>query len=106
MLKRIQKRRVCSVIAATLLVLGSTLPCAPLSGQSIAAPVTPTHASGAAAGPERQKAALADAERLLALATQLKTAVDKSRKDELSLQVIRNADEIEKLAKTAKGRIQ
>jgi hypothetical protein len=39
-----------------------------------------------------------DAGKLLALTTELKSDVDKSNKDELSLQVMRKAAEIEKLA--------
>lgn len=55
---------------------------------------------------DKQKAMQADMDRLLQLARQLKTEVDKSRKDELSIKVVRDADEIDKLARSARGRIR
>jgi type VI protein secretion system component VasF len=55
---------------------------------------------------DRQKKMLADADQLLAMAQQLKSAVDQARKDELSLQVIKQADQIEKLAKSVKDRMR
>ena len=55
---------------------------------------------------DRQKAMQADMDRLLQLARQLKAEVDQSRKDELSIKVIRDADEIDKLARSARGRIR
>ena len=55
---------------------------------------------------DRQKKMLADADQLLAMAQQLKTAVDQTRKDELSVDVIRQADQIEKLAKSVKDRMR
>ena len=55
---------------------------------------------------DKRKAMEADVNRLLGLAQQLKVEVDKSRKDELSLKVIRDADEIDKLARSARGRIR
>ncbi|HKF46994.1 MAG TPA: hypothetical protein VKB38_06510 [Terracidiphilus sp.] len=56
-------------------------------------------ASFEAANKERQRQIADDAARLLELATQLKAEVDKTGKDTLSLNVIRKADTIEKLAK-------
>ena len=55
---------------------------------------------------ERQKQLVADAQKLLSLANELKTDVDKSTKDTLSLDVIRKADEIEKLAHTVKEKMK
>jgi hypothetical protein len=55
---------------------------------------------------ERQKKLEADAAQLLAMAQTLKSKVDATKKDELSLQVIRQADEIEKLAKSVKDRMR
>jgi len=55
---------------------------------------------------DRQKLLVADTERLLSLATELKTEVDKSSKDTLSLDVIKKADEIEKLAHTVKEKMK
>jgi hypothetical protein len=55
---------------------------------------------------ERQKKLVADTEKLLALATELKTDVDKTNKNILSLDVIKKADEIEKLAHSVKERMK
>ncbi len=55
---------------------------------------------------DRQKRLVADTEKLLALATDLKTQVDKSTKDTLSVDVIKKADEIEKLAHSVKERMK
>ena len=55
---------------------------------------------------DRQKKLVADTEKLLALATELKTDVAKSTKDTLSLDVVRKADEIEKLAHNVKERMK
>jgi hypothetical protein len=51
---------------------------------------------------DRQKKLVADTARLLELATELKAEVDKSNKDTLSLDVVRKADAIEKLAHSVK----
>jgi hypothetical protein len=55
---------------------------------------------------ERQKQLVDDTQRLLSLANELKADVDKSTKDTLSLDVIRKADEIEKLAHNVKDRMK
>jgi hypothetical protein len=55
---------------------------------------------------DRQKQLVLDTEKLLALANELKTDVDKSTKDTLSLDVIRKADEIEKLAHNVKEKMK
>jgi hypothetical protein len=55
---------------------------------------------------DRQKRLVADTEKLLTLATDLKAQVDKSTKDTLSLDVIKKADEIEKLAHSVKERMK
>jgi hypothetical protein len=55
---------------------------------------------------DRQKQLVLDTQRLLALANELKADVDKSSKDTLSLDVIRKADEIEKLAHTVKEKMK
>ena len=51
-----------------------------------------------AANVERKKQLEDDSARLVALATELKSEVDKTNKDTLSLNVIRKATEVEKLA--------
>jgi hypothetical protein len=55
---------------------------------------------------ERQKKLVEDTTKLLALANELKAAVDKSDKNTLSLDVVRKADEIEKLAHSVKERMK
>lgn len=55
---------------------------------------------------DRQKRLVADTDKLLALATDLKEQVDKSTKDTLSVDVIKKADEIEKLAHSVKERMK
>jgi hypothetical protein len=55
---------------------------------------------------DRQKQLIADTQKLLSLANELKADVDKSSKDTLSLDVVRKADEIEKLAHNVKERMK
>ena len=55
---------------------------------------------------DRRKHLLADTARLVALTSELKEEVDKSTKDELSLDVVRKAAEIEKLAHDVKERMK
>jgi hypothetical protein len=55
---------------------------------------------------DRQKRLVADTDKLLTLATDLKEQVDKSTKDTLSVDVIKKADEIEKLAHNVKERMK
>jgi hypothetical protein len=59
-----------------------------------------------AANTERKKQIADDAARLLQLATELKAAVDKTDKDTLSVNVIRKAETIEKLAKGVKEKMK
>ena len=55
---------------------------------------------------ERQKQLVADAQKLVALANQLQDDVSKSNKDMLSLDVVRKAEEIDKLARTVRDRMR
>ncbi|WP_263385371.1 hypothetical protein [Granulicella arctica] len=55
---------------------------------------------------ERQKKLIADTDRLLALANELKMDMDKTTKDAMSIQVIKKAEEIEKLARNVKERMK
>lgn len=55
---------------------------------------------------QRQAALQKDTDRLLELATELKKNVDKSNEHTLSLDVIKKADEIEKLAKQVKDKMK
>jgi hypothetical protein len=60
----------------------------------------------AAANLERKKQIVDDSGKLLKLAADLKTEIDKTNKDMLSLDVIRKADEIERLAKGVKEKMK
>jgi hypothetical protein len=55
---------------------------------------------------DRQKQLVRDTDKLLNLAKQLKEQVDKSDKDTLSIDVVKKAAEIEKLAKSVKDRMR
>lgn len=55
---------------------------------------------------DRQRQLVDDTAKLLSLANELKVDVDKSSKDTLSLDVIRKADEIEKLAHEVKEKMK
>ena len=55
---------------------------------------------------ERQKRLVADTDKLLKLATQLHDDVGKTDRNVLSLDVIKRADEIEKLAHAVKERMR
>jgi hypothetical protein len=55
---------------------------------------------------DRQKHIVDETAKLLQLATELKTDVDKSDKKELPLEVVKKADDIEKLAHDVKQRMR
>ena len=59
-----------------------------------------------AANAERKKQIADDSSKLLKLATELKTEVDKTTKDTLSLNVIRKANAIEQLAHDVKEKMK
>lgn len=59
-----------------------------------------------AANAIRRKQIAEDASKLLELATELKATVDKTDKDSLSVDVIRKADTIERLAKGVKDKMK
>lgn len=61
---------------------------------------------GRARNDERQRKLVADTDKLLALATSLHDDVAKTNKDVMSLDVIKRADEIEKLAHNVKERMK
>jgi 3-methyladenine DNA glycosylase/8-oxoguanine DNA glycosylase len=58
------------------------------------------------ANKKRQQDIKADTDKLFHLATELKEAVDKSNENTLSLDVVRKADEVEKLAKRVKDKMK
>lgn len=55
---------------------------------------------------ERQKQLVEDTQKLVALANELQDEVNKSNKDMLSLDVVRKADEIDKLARNVRDRMK
>lgn len=55
---------------------------------------------------ERRKRMLSDTEKLLSLSTELKEYLEKTTRDELSLDVIRKAGEIERLAHDVQQRMK
>lgn len=59
-----------------------------------------------AANKKRQEDIRKDTDKLFQLATELKAAVDKTNENVLSLDVIRKADEVEKLAKSVKNKMK
>lgn len=58
------------------------------------------------ANKKRQQDIRAETDKLFQLATELKAAVDKSNENLLSLDVVRKADEVEKLAKKVKEKMK
>ena len=59
-----------------------------------------------AANKKRQQDIRDDTEKLFQLATELKTAVDKTNENLLSLEVVRKAEEVEKLAHRVKEKMK
>ena len=59
-----------------------------------------------AANKKRQQDIREETDKLFQLATELKAAVDKSNENLLSLDVVRKADEVEKLAKKVKEKMK
>jgi len=78
---------------------------APSSQTSGTASVTGQQ-KAAVAGSDRKKQIADDSTQLLSMALALKAEVDKTTKDTLSINVIRKADEIEKLARTVKEKMK
>jgi hypothetical protein len=79
----------------------------PAANDQMKTPVQqPNQQKNAATDAERKKQLADDTAKLLKLATDLKGEVDKTSKDTLSLNVIRKADEIEKLAHNVKEKMK
>ncbi|SEF69834.1 hypothetical protein SAMN05421819_0861 [Bryocella elongata] len=119
-----EKRRTASWLAGAILMLlgvslggGQSTHPSPLDGGAVGPPPTPnmqdetdplvktreaTQARTYAT--DRQRKLLADADKLVELSNDLKTEVNKSTKNDLSLTVIKKASEIEKLAHEMKDR--
>jgi hypothetical protein len=102
------------VIGMSLLASGQNIPqpgLPPVSGQPIdqeqqRAQSKMERDMAKKAAKERQAAIKRDTDKLLELATQLKDNVDKSSENTLSMDVIKKAEEIEKLAKSVKDKMK
>jgi nitric oxide reductase activation protein len=104
-------------ILAAFLAAGAVLLAAAQTQQNGGASSTTTAQAGSSnpqaekpsadtANSDRKKQLSEDSEKLLKLATDLKAEVDKTTKDTLSINVIRKADEIEKLAHSVKEKMR
>jgi hypothetical protein len=124
---RPRNHRLCSMIVATALLVPLAAHAQQQSSPTV--PIQPPHMGADSSGfgntnprdPEqarmlkdmgrernamRQKQIVDETNQLLDLANKLKDAVDKSSKDQLSLEVVNTATEIEKLAKTVKEKMR
>ena len=68
--------------------------------------VNPDTPEASQSGSQRQKDIQKDTDKLLELATELKQYVDKTNEDILSMDVIKKADEIEKLAHSVREKMK
>jgi hypothetical protein len=106
-------------LASPSLAAAQINPCKPIHDPSITTPpdknaqmemqqqqASQQQQNYAAANAERKKQISNDSAQLLKLATELKNEVDKTTKDTLSLNVIRKADEIERLAHSVKEKMK
>jgi hypothetical protein len=119
-LGRLRWRRACAGLA-----FATALTCIAQDGHPAAASVAPANASPeantqinaklqaessqqpqSAADSQKRKQISVESTQLLAMAVDLKAEVDKTNKDTLSINVIRKADAIEKLAKTVKEKLK
>jgi hypothetical protein len=94
-------------------VFGQSVPGPPHRGDLGAAPTSEDEASerlahdmAKKANQERAAALKADTDKLLKLAVELKASVDKSNENVLSVDVIKKAEEIEKLAHSVKDKMK
>lgn len=81
----------------------------PAAGAQAASKVASSPAPTPAAVPtevDRQRALQADADRLAKLAEQLQLSLQHARRDELSVKVVQTADEMDRLARSARTRIR
>lgn len=77
---------------------GQAAPLPPTAAAAQKMPVVPTES-------DKRHAFEVDADRLARLAVQLQAEVEHTRRDELSVSVVRTADEMERLARSARSRI-
>jgi hypothetical protein len=106
-----------ALILAFMLVVGRNIACAqnPRFPQLPEPPAAPSGAEPKTkmerdlekkANQERQAALKRDTEKLLKLATELKDYVDKTNENVLSFDVVKKAEEIEKLARSVKEKMK
>ncbi|GAC1363308.1 MAG: hypothetical protein NVSMB3_11750 [Acidobacteriaceae bacterium] len=120
------RRQGVMVTTAFLLLTCSGAPCFSQQSASPQRPLTPdaSHGLGDSSRPDdpfsaklaeqqargrnsdRQRRLVADTDKLLTLATELKQQVDKTDKNVLSVDVVKKADEIEKLAHSVKEKMK
>ena len=101
-------------VAATLVLAGGSVlfaPALPAAAAQYETHQDPTQKEmqermTRAANKKRQEDIREDTDKLFQLATDLKAAVDKSNENMLSLDVVRKADEVEKLAKKVKEKMK
>jgi hypothetical protein len=84
----------CGLIAAGILLTAAML------AQTPPQPVQPETVQ------QKREQLAADSARLLKLATELKADVDKTTKDQLSITVVKKADEVEKLARKVRDEMK
>ena len=98
-------RRWC--LAVLVVVWVQTYLATTLSAQAPAQPGKPAVQKEAVvpSAEDKRKALEADAERLVRLAGQLKAELEHTRQDELSVKVVRDADEIDRLARSTRTRV-
>jgi hypothetical protein len=107
---------VCLLVAIAASAQGRTPPVAPPPPPPNGVPTTNSDADEAQkrqarelakkANLQRQAALKADTDKLLRLAVELKDSVDKSNENVLSLDVLKKAEEIEKLAHSVKDKMK
>jgi hypothetical protein len=105
------------LLAVLLLVAGLKLPAVSafvaLQGRMTQPPLNPSPLEREAAerrareaNKQRQEEIRTDTQKLFQLATELKDAVEKTNENMLSLDVVKKADEVEKLAKKVKEKMR
>ena len=108
------QRFVCIFVLSFLVVIGAAAGSAKSSGPAIHAAGPPEDEGtirmkkdmAKKANTERHEALKRDTDRLLELAQQLKDQVDKSNENMLSLDVLKKAEEVEKLAHNVKEKMK
>src|SRR5882724_5105922 len=114
LIREVGVSKILIVVSGIILLLGGTafraaptnVIATPQSGQESDATREMLERMAREANAKRQQDIRDDTEKLFQLATELKAAVDKSNEHVLSLDVVRKADEVEKLAKKVKEKMK